>query len=265
MGCCFALDVLVLVTFMNESYLYLLLKFFFQWTCVHDIQGSVDDVEIEDVFPDRRFLEPPVTPEEPENEVRDAEMVLDSSAHLAPPVSNVIDLENPAFQVSGFPRQGLSFTSASDSRDNLTGSEPPSSDHVACTVRLQSGEEPIQRVLQPTVRETRRNWWMHKNKPRLMHFIEEPNVGRGFIKEICFSNDGRLVCSPFANGVRLLAFDSSCSELCDCFPMSPSKLHEVVTNINRGGIIVSNKFSPTDALLVTGCLEGKIGFHQPVW
>lgn len=222
-------------------------------------------MEIEDVFPDRNFLEPSVTLEEPESEARDADMVLDSSAHFAPPVSNVIDLENPAFQVSGFPRQGLSFTSFSDSRDNSTGSEPPSSDRVTCIVRLQSGEEPIQSVLHPTVRETRHNWFMHKNKPRLLHYIEEPNVGRGFIKEICFSNDGRLVCSPFANGVRMLAFDASCSELCDCVPLSPSKLHEVVTNINRGGIIVSNKFSPTDALLVTGCLEGKIGFHQPVW
>lgn len=242
-----------------------MLKFCFQWTCIHDIQGSVDDMEIEDNFPDQRFFEPSATPDEPENESRDAEIVLDFSAHLALPVSNVIDLENPAFQVSGFPRQGLRFTPASDSPDNSTGSEPPSGDRVVHVVRLQSGEEPIQSVLHPTIQAIRSNWCMHKNKPRLMHYITEPNVGRGFIKEICFSNDGRLICSPFSNGFRMLAFDASCSELCDCIPTSPRKLLEVVANMNRGGIIVSNKFSPTDALLVTGCLEGKIGFHQPVW
>ncbi|KAI3367427.1 hypothetical protein L3Q82_026281, partial [Scortum barcoo] len=35
---------------------------------------------------------------------------------------------------------------------------------------------------------------------RLTHYIEEANVGRGYIKELCFSPDGRLICSPY--GIR---------------------------------------------------------------
>ncbi|KAH7983833.1 hypothetical protein HPB52_014616 [Rhipicephalus sanguineus] len=46
------------------------------------------------------------------------------------------------------------------------------------------------------------------SQPRLLHYAQEPNRGRGWIKELCFSTDGRLVCSPLERGVRLLAFDS---------------------------------------------------------
>lgn len=103
-----------------------------------------------------------------------------------------------------------------------------------------------------------------KNRKRLTHFIEEPNVGRGYIKEQCFSSDGRLVCSPFGYGVRLLAFNTNYSELSDCVPSSPVKLYEAVTNLCHPNVVVSTKFSPTHNLLVSGCLNGQISFHQPV-
>ena len=105
---------------------------------------------------------------------------------------------------------------------------------------------------------------IHQNRPRLIHYIEEPNVGRGFIKEIAFSSDGRLICSPFGFGVRLLSFDSQCRELCDCSGDSSTQLHEVATNMSHTKEVVTTKFSPTHCLLVTGCLRGKVDFHQPV-
>ena len=111
-----------------------------------------------------------------------------------------------------------------------------------------------------------------RNRPRLLRYVEEPNVGRGFIKEICFSSDGRLICSPFSFGVRLLAFDASCREMCDCVGgMPPSdcavaavQLREVIGLIAHGNVVVTTKFSPTHCLLVTGCLNGKVSFYQPV-
>lgn len=105
---------------------------------------------------------------------------------------------------------------------------------------------------------------IHRNIPRLTHYVEEPNVGRGFIKEICFSNDGRLLCSPFAFGVRVLAFNCQCQELCDCVPGTPGTLHEVTSNISHSNVVVTVGYSPTHCLLVSGCLNGKIDFHQPV-
>ncbi|XP_012528520.1 DDB1- and CUL4-associated factor 10 [Monomorium pharaonis] len=111
-----------------------------------------------------------------------------------------------------------------------------------------------------------RNHKIHQNTPRLTHYIEEPNVGSGYIKELCFSADGRLICSPFGYGVRLLAFSSNCSELSNCVPPANESvlLHELATHIGHSDIVVSTKFSPKHYLLVSGCLSGKIVWHQPV-
>lgn len=103
---------------------------------------------------------------------------------------------------------------------------------------------------------------------RLTHYIAEPNVGRGYIKELAFGVGGRVIASPFGYGVRLLSFDPDCSEVCDRpadFAAAPIQLHEVVTNICHGSVVVSTKFSPDSSLLVTGSLGGKVGFHHPRW
>lgn len=111
-----------------------------------------------------------------------------------------------------------------------------------------------------------RNHKIHQNTPRLTHYIEEPNVGSGYIKELCFSADGRLICSPFGYGVRLLAFSSDCAELSNCVPPANEsvQLHELATHTGHSDIVVSTKFSPKHYLLVSGCLSGKIVWHQPV-
>lgn len=103
-----------------------------------------------------------------------------------------------------------------------------------------------------------------KNIPRLTHYIEEPNVGRGFIKELCFNSDGRLICSPYAQGVRLMMFDQNCSELSTCVKDTPQTLYDVSNSTCHSNCVVSTKFSPTHCLLVSGCLNGKIVWHQPV-
>ncbi|UYV61171.1 DCAF10 [Cordylochernes scorpioides] len=116
--------------------------------------------------------------------------------------------------------------------------------------------------LSPTVAAARRV--VVQNIPRLLFYKEEPNVGRGYIKELCFSADGRLVCSPYNMGVRLLAFSPRCPEMADAVPDSPTQLHEVGRLSSHANFVVSTKFSPTHCLLVSGCLNGKICFHQPI-
>lgn len=103
-----------------------------------------------------------------------------------------------------------------------------------------------------------------KNIPRLTHYIQEPNVGPGFIKELCFNSDGRLICSPFAHGVRLMMFDQNCSELSTCVQDNPQILYDVSTSKCHANCVLSTKFSPTHCLLVSGCRNGKIVWHQPV-
>ena len=111
-----------------------------------------------------------------------------------------------------------------------------------------------------------RNHRIHQNTPRLTHFIEEPNVGSGYIKELCFSADGRMICSPFGKGLRLLAFSNNCQELSDCVPSSNESMElvEVASIYKHGDIVASTKFSPRHCLLVSGCLGGRIVWYQPV-
>ena len=51
---------------------------------------------------------------------------------------------------------------------------------------------------------------LHHNSQKLTHYLQESNQGRGFIKEVSFSPDGRIIASPFAYGIRLLAFNPDC-------------------------------------------------------
>ncbi|KAK7904547.1 hypothetical protein WMY93_017154 [Mugilogobius chulae] len=98
---------------------------------------------------------------------------------------------------------------------------------------------------------------------RLTHYIEEANVGRGYIKELCFSPDGRLICSPYGYGVRLLAFDEGCGELSDCVPVQTSVLKEIRSIYSHSDVVLTTKFSPTHCQLASGCLSGRVALYQP--
>ncbi|XP_066581245.1 DDB1- and CUL4-associated factor 10 homolog [Prorops nasuta] len=142
----------------------------------------------------------------------------------------------------------------------------PRSSHTVVIIGDRTRTPNQNRQGQQTTYAIPRNHEIHQNIPRLTHYIEEPNVGSGYIKELCFSADGRFICSPFGYGVRLLAFSSDCQELSHCVPANNEavQLYELATNISHSDIVVSTKFSPRHCLLVSGCLSGKIVWHQPV-
>ncbi|KAK7109125.1 DDB1- and CUL4-associated factor 10 homolog [Littorina saxatilis] len=111
-----------------------------------------------------------------------------------------------------------------------------------------------------------RNSQSFKSKPRLIYAKQEPNVGRGFIKEQCFSTDGRLIVSPWGNGIRLLSFDKQCRELCDCDPPVARKsrsLHELREISMHPQVVLTTRFSPTHPLFVSGSRDGSIAFLTP--
>lgn len=102
------------------------------------------------------------------------------------------------------------------------------------------------------------------NLPRLTHYVNEKNVGQGYIKELCYSPDGRVICSPYEKGVRLLGFGDKYEELSYCVP---DKARELVTLLEmkdyHSDIVVSCKFNPRDMMLVSGCLNGEIVWYKP--
>lgn len=111
---------------------------------------------------------------------------------------------------------------------------------------------------------------IHQNAKKLIYYAKEANCGRGYIKEPSFSADGRIICSPYIGGVRLLAFNNNCSEC----PTNESVIRECKTNPRQlhvikqlgeegGSLILSTKFSPREPLLVTGSKEGEIKWHYP--
>ena len=108
---------------------------------------------------------------------------------------------------------------------------------------------------------------LHMNTPRLTHYIEEANTGRGFIKEVSFGADGRVICSPFGFGYRILAFDDHLNDLSHCAPdpgEAPRRLVEVGTvGACHQQVVLSTSFAPNAFSLVTGCLKGRIVWHDP--
>eukprot|EP00090_Calanus_glacialis_P006803 TRINITY_DN15300_c0_g1_i1.p1 TRINITY_DN15300_c0_g1~~TRINITY_DN15300_c0_g1_i1.p1 ORF type:complete len:707 (+),score=213.18 TRINITY_DN15300_c0_g1_i1:85-2205(+) len=105
---------------------------------------------------------------------------------------------------------------------------------------------------------------IHKNVNRLTHYIEESNTGKGFIKEQSFSPCGRFIASPFGYGVRLLGFSETGADLSQCVPSEPVRLYELGTKLGHNEVVLSSAFSPCHWLLATGCLSGRIVWHQPV-
>lgn len=107
------------------------------------------------------------------------------------------------------------------------------------------------------------------NAPRLLYYAQESNAGKGFIKELCFNSDGRVIASPQGNGVRLLGFNEHFHELSNCVdswdaPQKPRALTEVSVDANcHPDLVVCTKFSPNYPLLVSGCVQGNVVWHYP--
>lgn len=97
---------------------------------------------------------------------------------------------------------------------------------------------------------------------RLQSYIEEPNLASGFIKELCYNQDGRIICSPFGNSIRLLAYDRNCNDLVECY-QNPSPLIEIGFVTSHKNSVLTTRFSPTLPILASGCLGGQVCFYQP--
>ncbi|CAH2094730.1 unnamed protein product [Euphydryas editha] len=141
----------------------------------------------------------------------------------------------------------------------------PAAPAADSTLPSTSGQTPWREDAAPACDDDTQHY-IRQNRDRLLYYVEETNEGKGFIKELCFSADGRLVCSPFGRGMRLLALNSSCAELPQVVSelTAPAQLLDVGQSLGiHQDLVVSSRFSPRHHLLVTGCLEGKIVWYEP--
>lgn len=136
------------------------------------------------------------------------------------------------------------------------------------SLQNQNAAEPI-RLPQVNSCNGNRYMYMPKSIPqnvrRMLYSIEQPNKGQGLIKEECFSSCGRIICSPYGLGFRLLAFSPDCLELPQALMQKDdsNKLTELRYFKCHQDIVVSTRFSPIQPMLASGCLQGKIIWHQP--
>ncbi|KAK7863783.1 hypothetical protein R5R35_005400 [Gryllus longicercus] len=106
---------------------------------------------------------------------------------------------------------------------------------------------------------------VNKRFPRLTHYIEEPVASDWYVDSVSVSADGRLICSLFDFGIRLLSFSPECVEQSvSSRGTELNRLHVLSMNNSHSDIVLCTKFSPRHCFLVTGCYGGKIVWYQPV-
>lgn len=230
-----------------------------EWTCIHDIQPISESSEksTRDTSPSLGGTSYPARPS-PRRRPRS----LRPSRHHVNPIGQVRRNFNMQ-RITGIntgitppPARPLppSLSPGRGDGDSPRSTSPSSSGHTPPRDSPSTSDDEM----------TKSN--IRQNKDRLLYYIEETNEGKGFIKELCYSADGRIVCSPFGRGMRLLALNYECGELSSCVQelSGPRPMVEVGQSLGiHQDLVVSSKFSPRYHMLVTGCLEGKIVWHQP--
>ena len=212
-----------------------------EWTCLHDIQ---DDLQPSSLVP------------------------------IELPKENVVHTYDAPRATRHMRYSVVSNDSSASGASTSASTAPPEEIHVSPVVIISS-RTPNQRahatILNPytSYRQITSNGPIpniYQNVDRVTHYLQELNVGPGYIKELCFSPDGRVICSPYEFGYRILGFDTSCSELSETHPVlgEPKPLVELKRLLPHGNYVVTTRFSPTTPLIASGCLSGRIVFSQPV-
>lgn len=152
------------------------------------------------------------------------------------------------------------------SSDSASSESNSSINSIDSNESLTSNQIRSSESIEPNIEYRQINRWkVCEYKPRLKYYIEELNENHGFIKEQCFSPDGRIICSPFQFGYRLLSFNSNCDEMSDCIEDKPKELFELKRNFSHSDYVLTTKFSPTVCQIASGCLKGRVVFSQPIF
>uniref|UniRef100_A0A182QIK5 Uncharacterized protein n=1 Tax=Anopheles farauti TaxID=69004 RepID=A0A182QIK5_9DIPT len=220
-----------------------------EWSVVHDIQGGA---EHDDSSSEEESEEP-----EKEDEFESEE---EPDLHQAGAHSTGKILVSHESQTDVQPPEA---TWCSEVRQrNVINNVFPGHSGAACpSLRRAAGDDTFTKADAPRARAP---------SARLLYYIQESSNVEGYIREACFSPDGRVICSPHdASGIRLLAFNEQCNELryarngrgCDG---QPEVLRDLQYKACHPHVVISSQFSPRIPLLVAGCLLGNIIWNLPV-
>ncbi|XP_054167408.1 DDB1- and CUL4-associated factor 10-like [Oppia nitens] len=170
----------------------------------------------------------------------------------------------PIKKLSNDNESQISQESQLDSFDEVLRDSQLSDSSIIVISNQIGSTQPHTTVVHQSRHVSKNNGYVYENIPRLKYYIEELNQSHGFIKELCFSSDGRVICSPYHFGYRLLTFDDKCSEMSDCVSNEPKLLCKLKTNLSHPDYVVTTKFCPTHCQIASGCLKGRVVFSQPI-
>lgn len=110
---------------------------------------------------------------------------------------------------------------------------------------------------------------------KYLRYVDDPSPedSTEFIKEICFSRDGRVLASPYKDGVRLFAVDPICTPADIFFEKRYHSSYKdyaclgfeeimLIPSIHSSSVLTCS-FAHTDYILASGSLAGTIAFSSP--
>ena len=113
-----------------------------------------------------------------------------------------------------------------------------------------------------------------ESSQNFLKYVDEksPDSVIDFIKEISFSQDGRILVSPYRNKVRLLAVDYNCTPM-DAFydsryysiekSLCCCDFEEVVVCGSHADGVLTCRLNSNDMCLASGCIDGEVMFNWP--
>lgn len=256
-----------------------------EFTCLHDIQHreysedeEKDETEAESEQQQRKTIEERVVPQSsmvelntPSSRTHIDDSSQSPSSHTAYEGQNVQNVVSMSTHPDIWAAEVTVRDRMHGIRRNSTGTFGNTHVYgISSGVLSSNSALPVRLSAQLTSNASYRYMYVPKksipqNVRRMLYSIEQPNKGKGLIKEECFSSDGRLICSPYDKGFRLLAFSQDCLELPKAltYQVESNKLYELKYFKCHSEIVVSTRFSPIQPLLASGCLQGRVVWHQP--
>ena len=153
----------------------------------------------------------------------------------------------------------------------------PSSEFIAMRlidVKMQSLLEEITVLYRLPEQATKPIYSSRDTESNFLKYVTEqsPEESLDYIKEINFSNDGRVLASPFKNSVRLLAVDVCITAMDEFFDTRFHSFEKSLNSVDFEEIAICDghkypvltcKLNSDSMCLVSGCMEGRVVFNWP--
>lgn len=99
---------------------------------------------------------------------------------------------------------------------------------------------------------------------RLLFTVQDSGCAEGYIKEPCFSHQGRFIASPYSNGVRIFDLQDGIAKRAESGRLVTSVLEPLVTltKPQLSGVLTC-QWHPFEPTIASGSTDGVVNFYSP--